>query len=135
MAHLGYQPRFGKFPHPNELSLVRDLPTSLVERALPFLTVYSGRPQVNVIDAAPEVVASLPGMTQERLNAFLLQRKVSPENAKQLLPAEAQQYEHLKQARHFVKVRVNFDNSHIENAEEIILSSKRVINHSPYCLA
>jgi general secretion pathway protein K len=122
MAHLGYQPRFGKFPHPNELSLVRDLPPSLVERALPFLTVYSGRPQVNVIDAAPEVVASLPGMTQERLNAFLLQRKVSPENAKQLLPAEAQQYATLEASQTFrVKVRVNFDNSHIENAEVIIL--------------
>jgi general secretion pathway protein K len=122
MAHLSYQPRFGKFPHPNELSLVRDLPTSLVARALPFLTVYSGRPHVNVLDAAPDVVASLPGMTQERLNAFLLQRTVSPENAKQLLPTEAQQYATLEASQTFrVKVRINFDSGRTENAEVITL--------------
>ena len=66
MARLGYQPRGAKFPHTNELSLVRDLPISLVERALPFVTVYSGRPQINILDAAPEVIAALPGMTQDR---------------------------------------------------------------------
>jgi general secretion pathway protein K len=122
MAHLNYQPRFGKFPHLNEITLVRDLPTSLIERALPFLTVYSGRPQVNVLDAAPEVIASLPGMTQERLSAFLLQRKASPENAKQLLPPEAQQYATLEGSQTFrVNVRIGFDNSHTENAEVIIV--------------
>ena len=42
----------------------------LLERALPFVTVYSGRPQINMLDAAPEVLASLPGMTQERFNAI-----------------------------------------------------------------
>ena len=101
---------------------MRDLPTSLIERALPFLTVYSGRPQVNVLDAAPEVIASLPGMTQERLSAFLLQRKASPENAKQLLPPEAQQYATLEGSQTFrVNVRIGFDNSHTENAEVIIV--------------
>ena len=34
MAALGYQPRGAKFPHANELSLVRDIPTPLTERAL-----------------------------------------------------------------------------------------------------
>ena len=66
MARLGYQPRGAKFPHTNELSLVRDLPISLVERALPFVTVYNGRPQINILDAAPEVIAALPGMTRDR---------------------------------------------------------------------
>ena len=122
MARLGYQPRGGKFPHINELSLVRDVPTSLVERALPFVTVYSGRPQVNVLDAAPEVVAALPGMTQERLNAFLAQRRVSPENAKLMLPAAAQQYASLEGSKALrVKVRVTFDNGHTENAEVVML--------------
>jgi general secretion pathway protein K len=70
-ARLGYGPRGAKFPHASELSLVRDLPMSVVERVLPFVTVYSGRPQINVFDAAPEVIAALPGMTQERLDAVL----------------------------------------------------------------
>jgi general secretion pathway protein K len=122
MARLGYQPRGGRFPHINELSLVRDLPISLVERALPFLTVYSGRPQISVLDAAPEVISALPGMTPERLNAFLSQRRISPENAKSMLSADAQQYATFEGSKALrVKVRVTFDNGHVENAEVVIL--------------
>jgi general secretion pathway protein K len=122
MARLGYQPREAKFPHANELSLVRDLPISVVERALPFVTVYSGRPQINMRDAASEVLASLPGMTQDRLSAILAQRETSPEKAKQLLPAEAQQYATLEGSQAFrVKIQITFDDSHTENAEVIVL--------------
>ncbi len=121
MARLGYERRGAKFPHSNELTLVRDLPASLVERALPFVTVYSVRPQVNVLDAAPEVIASLPGMTGDRLDAFLIQRATS-KDAKQLLPADAQQYATLEGSKAFrVTVRISFDNGHTENAEMVIL--------------
>src|SRR5262245_21485467 len=122
MARLGYQPRGARFPHVNELALVRDLPTPLVERALPFVTVYSGRAQVNVLDAALEVVAALPGMTLDRGNTFLAARLASPENVKTLLPNEAQQYattEGSKVVRVFVQIV--FDNGHQENAEVVIL--------------
>jgi general secretion pathway protein K len=84
-AKLDYGPRGANFPHVNELSLVRGLPIALVERALPFVTVHSGRSQINVFDAAPEVIAALPGMNRERLNAFLQQRRASPDNASALL--------------------------------------------------
>jgi general secretion pathway protein K len=50
----------------------------MVERALPFLTVHSGVADVNVLDAAPEVLAALPGMTPGRLDAFLGQRESLP---------------------------------------------------------
>jgi len=121
MSRLGYQPRGGKFPHPNELALVRDLPVSLVERALPFVTAYSGNAQINVLDAAPEVIASLPGMTQDDLNVFLARRQASPENAKQLLPGSAQQYATLEGGQTFrVKVRT-FDGGHKESAEVVVL--------------
>ena len=101
---------------------MRDLPTSLVERALPFVTVYSGRPQINILDAAPEVIAALPGMTQDRLNAFLLQREASPENAKTLLPARRRSnMQRLEGSKAFrVKVRIAFDDGHKENAEVVI---------------
>jgi general secretion pathway protein K len=122
MARLGYQPRGAKFPHINELALVRDLPTPLVERALPFVTVYSGRAQVNVLDAASEVVAALPGMTLDRVNTFLAARLASPENVKTLLPNEAQQYATIEGSKAVrVFVRLVFDNGHQENAEVVIL--------------
>jgi general secretion pathway protein K len=122
MARMGYQPRGSKFPHPNELTLVRDLPSSLVERALPFVTVYSGQPQINILDAAPEVVAALPGMTPDRLNAFLEQRRSSPQNAKLMLPADAQQYATLEAGKSFrVTVRITFDDGRAENAEVVVL--------------
>ncbi len=49
-----------------------------MERALPFVTVYSGMAEINALDAAPEVIAALPDMTPARLNAFLSQRDSLP---------------------------------------------------------
>jgi general secretion pathway protein K len=77
-AGLDYLPRRGPFSSADELSLVLGLPAALVERASPFLTVYSGMAEINVLDAAPEVVAALPDMTPARLEAFLSQRESLP---------------------------------------------------------
>jgi general secretion pathway protein K len=123
MAGLGYQPRGAKFPHVDELSLVRDLPPALVQRALPFVTVYSGRPEVDVLDAAPEVIGALPGMTRDRLNAFLTQRVASPGNAEILLPLlkDAQQYATIEGSKALrIKVRIVFDDGHQESSEVVI---------------
>ena len=79
-------------------------------------------PQVNVVDAAPEIIAALPGMTSERLNEFLVRRQTSPENAKQLLPADAQQFSTFEGSNAYrVITRIAFDNGHTENAEVVIL--------------
>jgi general secretion pathway protein K len=124
MARLGYRPRGDVFPHVDELSLVRDLPMALVARALPFITVYSGRPQVDVLDAAPEVIAALPGMTRDILNAFLAQRQATPENIKVLLPLlkDARRYATADGGNTFrVKVQITFDDGHTENVEVVIL--------------
>jgi general secretion pathway protein K len=74
-AGLTYLPRSAPFAHASELWLVQGLPPALVRRAMPFVTVYSGRPDINVFDAAPELVAALPGMTPARLAGFLNQRE------------------------------------------------------------
>jgi general secretion pathway protein K len=124
MARLEYESRGAPFPHVNELTLVRDLPKSIVERALPFLTVYSGRPEINFLDAAPEILAALPGMTRERLNAFLEQRNALPENAQLLksLLKESQQFTTDETGKTFrVSVEVIFDSGHKETAEVVIL--------------
>jgi general secretion pathway protein K len=77
-AGLRYSPRRAPFNHVDELWLVLNLPPALVERALPFVTIYSGLGTVNVLDAQPEVIAALPGMSAARLSAFLNQRDSLP---------------------------------------------------------
>ena len=85
VAGLPYGPRGAPFQHIGELALVMGIPEVLVERALPYLTVYSGQGQVNILDAAPQVLAALPGMNPGLLNEVLVQRGLGPEAARQLL--------------------------------------------------
>ena len=121
---VGYRPREAKFPHPNELSLVQGLPLTLVQRALRFVTVYSGRPQVNVLDAAPEVLAALPGMSEKLVNAVLVQRRTAPENGQALLEllGAAKQYATLEGSNALrVTTHVTFDNGRRTNSEVVIL--------------
>ncbi|MGG7377505.1 hypothetical protein ACQ7B2_01475, partial [Escherichia coli] len=56
----GYSPRQAPFVHVNELALVVGLPAALVERALPFVTVFNGSPDVDPAIAAPEVIQAMP---------------------------------------------------------------------------
>lgn len=69
-----YLPRHAPFPHSDELWLVRGIPPAVVERVLPFVTVFSNMRTVNVLDAAPQVVAALPGMTPQTLQQVLRDR-------------------------------------------------------------
>jgi general secretion pathway protein K len=80
VAGKPYGPRRSLFQHVNELALVHGLPAVLVDRALPYLTVYSGQPEVNVLTAAPEVLAALPGLTPERLHEFMSLREMAPQD-------------------------------------------------------
>lgn len=75
-AGLKYSPKGRAFTSVDELWRVLGLPPAMVERALRFVTVYSGRPDINVFAAAPEVIAALPGMTPARSQQFMNQRDV-----------------------------------------------------------
>jgi general secretion pathway protein K len=81
---MPYPARGAVYPHTAELALVPGLPETLVDRALPFVTVYSGSTQVNVLSAAPEVLAALPGMDPAALHAVLVQREAEPQNVQRL---------------------------------------------------
>jgi general secretion pathway protein K len=83
-AGTRYPARGAPFPHPAELALVPGLPEMLVDRAMPFVTVYSGTPQINIMGAAPEVLAALPGMNPTLLHALLAQREAEPQNVQKL---------------------------------------------------
>ena len=73
-AGLAYSPRGAPFQHVAELGLVMGIPEVMVERATPYLTVYSGQGQINILDAAPQVIAALPGMNPGLLNEILVRR-------------------------------------------------------------
>jgi general secretion pathway protein K len=123
-AGLTYNPRQAPFTNTNELWLVLGLPPALVERALGFVTVFSGMPNVNVMDAAPEVVAALPGMTPDRLDAVLKQRTALGTDARpvmQLLgPAQADATAAGSNATRVV-VQVGLARGRRINAEAVIL--------------
>jgi general secretion pathway protein K len=63
-AGLSYTPRHGSFVHLSELWRVYGIPSVLIERMLPYVTVYSGQAQVDIADAAPQVVAALHNAQQ-----------------------------------------------------------------------
>jgi general secretion pathway protein K len=86
-AGLNYLPRRASFNSVDELWLVLGLPPEIVQRALPFVTVYSGMAEINVLDAAPEVIAALPDMTPVRLAEFLKQRESLPPDPDLVLAA------------------------------------------------
>jgi general secretion pathway protein K len=86
-AGLSYGPREAPFQSIEELWYVMGLPTVLVEHALPYVTIFSGKPDVNVLAAAPEVIAAVPGMTPDRLDSILNQRGLTPQNGQTVLGA------------------------------------------------
>ena len=69
-AGLNYPPRQSLFMHAGELALVVGLPPALVDRALPFVTVFNGTSGVDAEIAAPEVVAVLPGSASNKPDMF-----------------------------------------------------------------
>src|SRR5260370_26013376 len=69
-----YIPRHAPFPTSEELWLVRGIPPEIIEHMLTFVTVFSNLPAINVLDAAPQVLAALPNMTPEGLQSVLTQR-------------------------------------------------------------
>jgi general secretion pathway protein K len=79
-AGLNYSPRQAPFENIAELNFVLGLSPALVERALPFLTLFNGRAEIDVNEAAPQVVAALPHMTPDVAAAILSQR--NPQNVK-----------------------------------------------------
>lgn len=68
----------GPFQNVNELVAVLGRPSEILYRALPYLTVYNGQPEINLLAAAPQVLAALPGMGPAQLNDFIGRRGSAP---------------------------------------------------------
>jgi general secretion pathway protein K len=119
-----YLPRGAAFAHLSELWLVHGLPPALIERAMPFVTIYTGKPEINVFDAPPEVIAALPGMSPSRLNSFLSRRETIPQDADALpLLLGPDQAGATAEGSPAVRVRVQiaFDNGRKTASEVVVL--------------
>ena len=122
-----YSPRQAPFAHANELGLVLGLPPALVERALPFVTVFSGASGVDVLTAPPEVIAALPGMTPLTLKQFLADRATLPNDSAAIataLGAAAKSNATAQKSQAYrIMIRVHFPNGR-ETASEVVISLK-----------
>jgi general secretion pathway protein K len=124
VAGRNYKPRHGPFQDVGELWLVLGLPPAVVERAMPYVTVFNGLAQVNALDAAPMVLAALPGVTPEQVNAVLAARRSSGADGQAVLEAlgQARGAASLDVSRAIrVSVRVQFDSGTRAGAEIVIL--------------
>jgi general secretion pathway protein K len=124
-AGLAYSPRRAPFNHVSELWLVQGLPHALVERVLPFVTVYSGMSEINVLDAPPEVIAALPGMSPERLNAFLGQRdtlKADPQVVADALGSDQKGITTKGSKAIRVRTHIAFDDARRTTSDVVILT-------------
>lgn len=122
-AGLNYAPRHGPFQDVGELWLVLGLPPALVERALPYVTVFSGIPQVNVLAAPPLVLAALPGITPEQVNGILTARRSVPDAQAMLASLEGVRTNATVEIGRSmrVSVAVRFDDGSRAGADVVIL--------------
>jgi general secretion pathway protein K len=120
--HMPYPPRHAPFDSALELSLLPGLSLAVVERVLPFVTVFSGRAEVDVISADPTVLSSLPGMTPQILGVVLNARVSNPGDGKALLellgPAKSHATAEASKAFR-ATIAVDFDNGRRVHAEVV----------------
>lgn len=116
-----YGPRHGPFEDPNELGLVVGIPESVVSRVLPYFTVYSGKPTINALGAPPAVLAALPGVTPDRLQAMLDMRANASQDALKAQLSSMQQYVTLDASKaNRVTIDVKFESGQRMNAQAVI---------------
>jgi general secretion pathway protein K len=119
-----YGPRHGPFQHSDELAMVATLPAALLDRILPYVTVYSGRPEVNVLIAPPQVLAAVPGVTATLLQQLLAVRVTAPQDIASAGLGVAAQYLTLDPAKACrVDVDVQFQSGRQMRSEAVILLS------------
>lgn len=121
-AGKSYGPRHGPFQDPHELGLIVGIPPFLIDRVLPYLTVYSGQPEVNVLGAAPQVLAAVPGLTPDRLQVLLTMRANTPQDVVRAQLGAATSYITLQASiANRVQVDVNFASGRRTRSEAVIL--------------
>jgi general secretion pathway protein K len=120
--HMPYPPRHAPFDNALELSLLPGISLAVVERVLPFVTVFSGRSGVDVSIADPTVLSALPGMTPQILGAVVNARVTDPGDGAALLallgPAKASATTDASKTFR-ASIAVEFDNGRRVHAEVV----------------
>ncbi len=120
--HVPYPPRQAPFNSALELSLIPGIPEAIVERLLPLVTVFSGRPNVDVRSADPLVLSALPGVTSEILAKVLKARASGLTDERGLLDmlGAARSYASIDPAPAIrAQIEVEFDNGRRVRAEVV----------------
>jgi general secretion pathway protein K len=120
--HMPYPPRHAPFDNALELSLLPGISLAVVERVLPFVTVFSGRADVNVSSADPTVLSALPQMTPQILGAVLNARVSDPGDGRALLEllGPAKSHATAERSKAFrASIAVDFDNGRYVHAEVV----------------
>jgi general secretion pathway protein K len=125
-ANLGYAPRRAPFQDVLEIRLVRGLPRTLVDRALPFLTIYSGRALIDVRTADPVVLSALPHAAPEAVEKVVAQQAIDPNDGEAMLKIlgtarTGASATGTKTTR--VDVEVRLDDGALDRAEVVLLST------------
>ena len=120
--HMPYPPRHAPFDSALELSLLPGISLAVVERVLPFVTVFSGRAEVDVFSADPTVLSALPQMTPQILGAVVNARVSDPGGGRALLellgPAKSHATAETSKAFR-ATIAVDFDNGRRVHAEVV----------------
>jgi general secretion pathway protein K len=94
----------------------------VVERVLPFVTVFSGHAEVEVSSADPTVLSALPQMTPQILGAVLTTRVSNPGDGRALVellgPGKSDATAETSKAFP-ASIAVNFDNGRRVHAEVV----------------
>jgi general secretion pathway protein K len=121
-AGLSYSPRQALFAHVSELALVVGLPPALVDRALPFVTVFNGSSSVDPEIAAPEVLAALPDKGADQPKAGLSSDMSAATDAS----APATDAPAAKSPCYRIESTVNFSNGRSTASEVVIALGDKV---------
>jgi general secretion pathway protein K len=120
--HMPYPPRHAALDNALELSLLPGISLAVVERVLPFVTVFSGRAEVEVSSADPTVLSALPQMTPQILGAVLNARVSNPGDGRALLEllGPAKSHATAERSKAFrASIAVDFDNGRHVHAEVV----------------
>lgn len=126
---VGYSPRQSLFTHTDELALVIGLPPVLVERALPFVTVFNGSPDVDPTIAAPEVIAALPdaaaGKPQDPFGPAMAAPNGASEVSDVTAPAKSDEST-AKSPCYRIETSIRFRDGHRTSSEIVIALGDKV---------
>jgi general secretion pathway protein K len=126
------KPGAAPFSDVAQLAQVPGMRPEWVAAAAPLTTVFGG-PTINPLTASPSVIAALPGMTGDRVAAFLSARQIYPTDAARLtaLLASAQAFVAVK-APQAVSVQLSavLEDGYAAEAEAVIVCLKG--DRAPY---